>query len=80
LSETPEVYGVEHTLTARAATREIGDKLVERICWWKEYCSGQDVQINGKVSPGNQKGGLTNITEKSMIIYERWNGPFNGSL
>ena len=66
LSETPEIYGVEHTLTSRAATREVGDKLVERIRWWKEYCHGQDVQINGKVSPGNQKGGLANITEKSL--------------
>jgi altronate hydrolase len=66
LSETPEIYGVEHTLTARAVTREVADKLIERIRWWKEYCHGQDVQINGKVSPGNQKGGLANITEKSL--------------
>ncbi len=66
LSETPEIYGVEHTLTSRAVTREVGDKLVERIRWWKEYCKGYDVQINGKVSPGNQKGGLANITEKSL--------------
>jgi altronate hydrolase len=66
LSETPEIYGVEHTLTSRAATREVGDKLVERIRWWKEYSKGHDVQINGKVSPGNQKGGLANITEKSL--------------
>ncbi len=66
LSETPEIYGVEHTLTSRAATREIGERLVDRLKWWKEYCRGQDVQINGKVSPGNQKGGLANITEKSL--------------
>ena len=36
--------------------QEIGKKLVERLRWWKEeYCVGRDVQINGKVSPGNQK-------------------------
>ncbi|MBT5111427.1 MAG: altronate dehydratase, partial [Rhodospirillaceae bacterium] len=46
LSETPEIYGVEHTLTARAATREIGEKLIDRIRWWKdEYAVGRDVQI-----------------------------------
>ncbi|MBC7942682.1 MAG: UxaA family hydrolase, partial [Chitinophagaceae bacterium] len=28
LSETPEIYGVEHTLTRRAASREVGEKLV----------------------------------------------------
>ena len=67
LSETPEIYGVEHTLTARARSREVGEKLLERIRWWKEeYSVGRDVQINGKVSPGNQSGGLANIFEKSL--------------
>ena len=66
LSETPEIYGVEHTLTRRAVTREVGEKLVERIRWWKEYSKGRDVQINGVVSPGNQDGGLANIFEKSL--------------
>jgi altronate hydrolase len=67
LSETPEIYGVEHTLTRRAASREVGEKLVARIRWWKdEYSVGRDVQINGRVSPGNQMGGLANIFEKSL--------------
>ncbi len=67
LSETPEIYGVEHTLTRRAATVDIGKKLIERIRWWKdEYSVGRDVQINGVVSPGNQIGGLANIFEKSL--------------
>jgi len=67
LSETPEIYGVEHTLTRRAVTREVGEKLVERIRWWKDqYAVGRDVQINGVVSPGNQVGGLANIFEKSL--------------
>ncbi|MCP5150306.1 MAG: altronate dehydratase [Ectothiorhodospiraceae bacterium] len=67
LAETPEIYGVEHTLTRRAASREIGEALAERVRWWKEvYSVGRDVQINGKVSPGNQIGGLANIFEKSL--------------
>lgn len=67
LSETPEIYGVEHTLTRRACSREVGEKLVDLIRWWKDvYAVGRDVQINGKVSPGNQKGGLANIFEKSL--------------
>jgi len=67
LSETPEIYGVEHTLTRRACSEEVGKKLVERIRWWKdEYAVGRDVQINGTVSPGNQMGGLANIFEKSL--------------
>jgi altronate hydrolase len=67
LSETPEIYGVEHTLTRRAVSREVGEKLIERIRWWKDqYAVGRDVQINGVVSPGNQVGGLANIFEKSL--------------
>jgi len=67
LSETPEIYGVEHTLTRRAASKEVGEKLIERIRWWKDvYSVGRDVQINGTVSPGNQIGGLANIFEKSL--------------
>jgi altronate hydrolase len=67
LSETPEIYGVEHTLTCRARTPEVAQKLIDRIRWWKEeYTVGRDTQINGKVSPGNQSGGLANIFEKSL--------------
>jgi altronate hydrolase len=67
LSETPEIYGVEHTLTRRAASREVGERLLERVRWWKdEYAAGRDVQINGRVSPGNNRGGLANIFEKSL--------------
>lgn len=67
LSETPEIYGVEHTLTRRAASQAVGEKLIKRIRWWKdEYSVGRDVQINGQVSPGNQIGGLANIFEKSL--------------
>jgi altronate hydrolase len=67
LSETPEIYGVEHTLTRRAISREVGEKLIERIRWWKDvYTIGRDTQINGVVSPGNQAGGLANILEKSL--------------
>jgi len=67
LSETPEIYGVEHTLTRRAVSRAVGEKLIERIRWWKDdYNKGRDTQINGVVSPGNQMGGLANIFEKSL--------------
>lgn len=67
LSETSEIFGVEQTLTWRAVTPEVGKKLVARMDWWKnEYCVGRDMQINGKVSPGNNKGGLANVFEKSL--------------
>lgn len=66
LSETSEIFGVEHTLTARAVTPAVGQKLVDRINWWLEYNKGRDTQINGRVSPGNNAGGLANVIEKSL--------------
>ncbi|MCP1199568.1 UxaA family hydrolase [Notoacmeibacter sp. MSK16QG-6] len=66
LSETSEIFGVEHTLTQRAVSSEVGQKLVDRMNWWLEYNSGKDTQINGRVSPGNNAGGLANVLEKSL--------------
>lgn len=66
LSETTEIFGVEHTLTARAVTPAVGQKLVDCINWWLKYNEGRDCQINGRVSPGNNAGGLANVLEKSL--------------
>ena len=66
LSETPEIYGAEHLLTRRAATREIGEKLVARILWWEDYCARNGGEMNNNPSPGNKAGGLTTILEKSL--------------
>ena len=66
LSETPEIYGAEHLLTRRAATREVGEKLVARIKWWEEYTARNAGEMNNNPSPGNKAGGLTTILEKSL--------------
>ena len=66
LSETPEIYGAEHLLTRRAATREVGEKLVSIIKWWEEYCARNGGSMDNNPSPGNKAGGLTTILEKSL--------------
>ena len=66
LGETPEIYGAEHILTRRAVSREVGEKLVERIKWWEGYASMFGAEINNNPSPGNKEGGLTTIYEKSL--------------
>ena len=66
LSETPEVYGAEHLLTRRAVSREVGEKLVERIKWWEDYTSRNHGEMNNNPSHGNKLGGLTTILEKSL--------------
>ena len=68
LAETTEVYGAEHLLTRRAVSREIGEKLLDKIEWYKRYVAGFGLGINfdSNPSPGNKAGGLTNIAEKSL--------------
>jgi len=66
LGETPEIYGAEHILTRRAVSKEVGEKLVERIKWWEWYTGMFGAEINNNPSPGNKEGGLTTIYEKSL--------------
>ena len=66
LAETPEIYGAEHLLTRRAVSTEVGEKLVERIKWWEDYCARNGGEMNNNPSPGNKAGGLTTILEKSL--------------
>ena len=66
LSETPEIYGAEHLLTRRAVSRNVGEKIVERIRWWEDHCVRTGGEMNNNPSPGNKAGGLTTILEKSL--------------
>ncbi len=66
LAETPEIYGAEHLLTRRAVSREVGEKLIERIRWWEDYTARNHGTMDNNPSPGNKAGGLTTILEKSL--------------
>jgi altronate hydrolase len=65
LSETPEIYGAEHLLYARA-TPEVSAKLRTRLDWWEAYTAKHDAEMDNNPSPGNKAGGLTTILEKSL--------------
>jgi altronate hydrolase len=66
LGETPEIYGAEHLLTRRAVSREVAEKLIERIRWWEDYTAKHNAEMDNNPSPGNKAGGLTTILEKSL--------------
>ena len=66
LAETPEIYGAEHMLTQRAIDKPTGDKLVGLIRWWEDYTLRNKGSMDNNPSPGNKKGGLTTILEKSL--------------
>ena len=66
LSETPEIYGAEHLLTARAVSPEVAAKLAARLVWWEAYAARNGGEMDNNPSPGNKAGGLTTILEKSL--------------
>ena len=66
LAETPEVYGAEQLLTRRSVSREVGQKLLDRIRWWEDYAHRNSASIDNNPSYGNKQGGLTTIIEKSL--------------
>lgn len=66
LAETPEIYGAEHLLARRAQNRDVGERLIDLIRWWEDYVARNKGSINNNPSPGNKKGGLSTILEKSL--------------
>ena len=66
LAETPEIYGAEHLLIERSSNKKLIEKLEHQIEWWKHYVSINEGSLDNNPSPGNKKGGLTTILEKSL--------------
>jgi galactarate dehydratase len=65
-SEVTEVRDAIQLLTRRAATGEIGDALVREMAWYDAYLARGGADRSANTTPGNKKGGLANIVEKSL--------------
>ena len=65
-SEVTEVRDAIHLLTPRAATKEIGAALVREMAWYDDYLATGGADRSANTTPGNKKGGLANIVEKSL--------------
>lgn len=66
LAETTEIFGAEHILIRRAKDKATAEKLLGCINSYKAYLRQFGGSFNDNPSPGNKKGGLTNIVEKSL--------------
>ena len=66
LTEVPEMFGAEHLLMQRCETREVFDKTVALINNFKDYYTRHNQVIYENPSPGNKKGGITTLEEKSL--------------
>lgn len=66
LTEVPEMFGAETILMDRAESKEIFDETVCLINNFKNYFRKNEQPIYENPSPGNKKGGITTLEEKSL--------------
>lgn len=66
LTEVPEMFGAEHLLMRRCVNTEVFDKTVNLINDFKDYFTRHNQVIYENPSPGNKKGGITTLEEKSL--------------
>ncbi|MBR1227667.1 galactarate dehydratase [Bradyrhizobium sp. AUGA SZCCT0176] len=65
-SEVTEVRDAIHLLTRRAANEDVGRALIREMDWYDGYLAKGDADRSANTTPGNKKGGLANIVEKSL--------------
>lgn len=65
-SEVTEVRDAIHLLTARAVDEQVARDLVREMAWYDAYLERGGVDRSANPTPGNKKGGLTNIVEKAL--------------
>ena len=65
-SEVTEVRDAVHLLTARAVNENVARDLIHEMDWYDAYLSEGGVDRSANPSPGNKRGGLTNIVEKAL--------------
>jgi altronate dehydratase len=65
-SEVTEVRDAVVQLVNRSATEEVAQKLIAEMKWYDEYLQKGDADRTANTTPGNKKGGLSNIVEKAL--------------
>ncbi|MBQ7389601.1 MAG: altronate dehydratase [Clostridia bacterium] len=66
LTEVPEMFGAEHLLMQRCENAETFKNMVALINNFKDYYTRHNQVIYENPSPGNKKGGITTLEEKSL--------------
>ncbi len=66
LTEVPEMFGAEHLLMERCESEQVFDKTVKLINDFKAYYQRHGQVIYENPSPGNKKGGISTLEEKSL--------------
>jgi galactarate dehydratase len=80
-SETTEVRDGIDQLTARASSPEVAQAMIREMAWYDAYLEKGRVDRSANTTPGNKKGGLSNIVEKAMgSIVKSGSAPISGVL
>ena len=66
LTEVPEMFGAETLLMNRCENRELFDQTVTLINDFKQYFKDNHQTIYENPSPGNKKGGISTLEDKSL--------------
>jgi altronate hydrolase len=66
LTEIPEIFGAEQMLMDRCTSRETFDALVDLVNDFKAYFVRNGEPVSENPSPGNIRGGITTLEEKSL--------------
>ncbi|MBL6928937.1 MAG: galactarate dehydratase [Rhodospirillales bacterium] len=65
-SEVTEVRDAIHLLTPRAADQTVARALMREMAWYDDYLESGGADRSSNTTPGNKKGGLSNIVEKAL--------------
>ncbi len=80
-SEVTEVRDGIDQLTSRATTPEVAQAMIREMAWYDAYLQRGKVDRSANTTPGNKKGGLSNIVEKAMgSIIKSGTSPISGVL
>jgi galactarate dehydratase len=80
-SEVTEVRDGIAQLTARATTPEVARAMIREMAWYDAYLKRGGADRSANTTPGNKKGGLSNIVEKAMgSIVKSGSAPISGVL
>ncbi|OYO51429.1 altronate hydrolase [Lachnotalea glycerini] len=66
LTEVPEMFGAETILMNRCANEELFHQTVDLINGFKNYFISHNQTIYENPSPGNKKGGISTLEDKSL--------------
>lgn len=81
LTEVPEMFGAETILMNRCENEQLFDKTVELINDFKQYFKDNHQTIYENPSPGNKKGGISTLEDKSLGCTQKsGNAPVKGVL